>query len=152
MSIPDPDKRIAFKETIKLRGSAAIVSAAVFGGPIIRLQVGVFDDEDRLLTGIGTHGLGQPLTSENGGVADWLFKVPAGAAYIKWGVQAAVSAAGLRAYSVTGKVRDENGNELVAGRFGAEIPEGKSFDDFIFDGVNVIVEKQPASMPVGARA
>jgi hypothetical protein len=152
MSKPAPDNRIKFEETIALRGPVAIVVAEVFGGPIIRMQVGVYDADDKFLTGVGTNGVGEPVTSENGGVASWLFDVPPNASYIKWGVQAGVSAAGIRRYSVNGKVRDENGETLVAGRFGAEIPSGAAFDDVIFDGVNVAVQSSVDSIPVGPKA
>jgi hypothetical protein len=150
VSIPKPDLRIKFNQTVRLPEPVAIVSAAVFGGPIIRLQVGVFDKNDVLLTGIGTNGIGQPITSEQGGEASWLFQVPATASYVKWGVQAAPSAAGLRAYSITGRIRSHNGDELAVGRFSAAIPVGASADEFIFDGAFVEIGSTSVAIPTGA--
>ncbi len=150
MSVPKPDHRIKFSQTVRLPKAVAIVSAAVFGGPIIRLQVGVFDKNNNLLTGIGTNGIGQPITSEQGGEASWLFEVPATASYVKWGVQAAPSAAGLRAYSITGKIRSHDGDELAVGRFSAEIPVGATADEFIFDGAFVEIDNAGVAIPTGA--
>ena len=146
-----PDLRINFSRVVSLR-KAAIITAQVFGPPIIRMQVAIFDDQDRLIGGVGTGQFGPVRTSSADGVARWLFDVPPDAAYIKWGVQAMRSAGGLGgSYSVSGKIWDEQGVELASGRFGSEIPDGAFADDFIYDGVNVVVETTPADVVAGAR-
>jgi hypothetical protein len=144
----ETDGRIKFGRSVSLTGPVGIVTAEVFGGPIIRLQVGIYNARDEFLIGIGTNGQGAPLTSENGGVASWLFEPPKGAAYIKWAVQA-VRSAGVGRYSVSGKVRGADGEVLAAGRFATEIPKGEFADDVVFDGV--LVETTAPELQGGAR-
>lgn len=153
MATLNPDLRIKFDETVRLTKAGGIITAEVFGGPLIRMQVAIFDAQDKFIGGVGSNGKGAPVTSENGGTARWLFEPPADAAYIKWGIQAFRLAAGLGSYSVSVKVRDQNGDTLVTGRFAAKIPDKEFFDDIIFDGVNVAVaaEAEMPTMLVGAR-
>lgn len=150
MPITSPDARIKFKQVAQLGGPTAILTVEVFGGPIVRLQAAIFDANDKLITGIGTGGLGIPLTSEVDGTARWLFEPPANGSYMKWGIQAIRSAAGLGLYTVSSKVRGPDGEELAVGRFGAKIPDGDASDDVIFDGVNLIVGAgQGPAVPAG---
>lgn len=131
------DARIKFGQTVALPGPTAVVSAEVFGGPLLALQVAVFDAGDNIIDGVGFEGFGEPLTSELDGTASWLFRPTAQASYIKWGVVAIRNAAGLGRYSITGKVRDAQGTTLAAGRFSGEIPDGELNDGVVYDGVNV---------------
>lgn len=135
------DSRIAFGQTVQLKGPSAMVTAEVFGGPIIALQVAVFDRLDNIIDGVGFDGFGETLTSEGDGSARWLFQPLVGASYIKWGIIAIRSAAGLGRYSVTAKLRDDNGDSLVSGRFSGEIPDGRLNDDVVYDGVMVSTVK-----------
>jgi hypothetical protein len=152
MATLNPDLRIKFNETVKLSKAGGIITADVFGGPLLRMQVAIFNAQDRLIGGVGTDGLGIPVTSEKGGTASWLFEPPADASYIKWGVQAFRLSAGFGQYSVSVKVRDHNGDTLVTGRFGAKIPDGEFFDDIIFDGVDVAVVDETAMPSILAGA
>ncbi len=142
------DTRIKFTKSITLSGPAGIVTVDVFGGPIILLQVAIFNAADQIIDGIGFQNFGSPASSEVDGTARWLFSTRPGMSYIKWGVVAIRSAAGLGRYSITGKVRDAAGNELVAGRFSAEIPDGQAIDEIIYDGVN-ITPLMSAAVPAG---
>ena len=140
------DARIKFTQSVSLQGPSAMVSSEVFGGPLITMQVAVFDANDNIIDGVGFPGHGEPLTSELDGTVSWLFVPKANAAYIKWGVIALRSAAGLGRYSVSGKVRDAAGNTLVSGRFSGQIPDGEMSDGVVYDGVKV----SAATAPLGA--
>jgi len=144
------DARIKFKQTIQLSGPSAIVSVEVFGGPIVAMQVAVFDAQNKVIDGVGFNG-SEPITSEADGTANWLFTPSPKAAYIKWGVLALRSAANLGSYSVTGKVRDENGDTLVAGRYAGTIPDGQLNDTVVYDGVMLATPKL-GGVPEGASA
>ena len=133
MSI-ETDARIKFGQSIRLDGPSAILSVEVFGGPIAAVQVALFDANDRVLDGVGFDGKAV-LTSDKQHTANWLFAPRPDAAYIKWGILPMRLSAGLGGYSITGKVRDHNGNTLVAGRFAGTIPDGEASDDVVFDGV-----------------
>jgi hypothetical protein len=145
------DARIRFGQSIQLKGPSAIVSVEIFGGPIAAVQVAVFDSQDKVLEGVGFGNFGEPLTTEADGSANWLFKPVAQAAYVKWGVLALRSAAGLGNYSVTGKVRDQNGDTVVEGRFNGAIPDGALNDKLVFDGVKLTTVAM-ADVTAGAQA
>lgn len=145
------DQRIAFKSTVRLEGPTAIVSAAVFGGPIILLQVAVFDAQDQLLDGVGFDGHGPAITSEQTGTASWLFVPKANASYVKWGVVAMRSAAGLGGFSVTAKVRNSAGDALATGQFSAKIDDGVFSADVIYDGVMLDRSMVKTAMLAGAK-
>jgi hypothetical protein len=146
------DARIKFAPgtDISLNGPTGSVSADVFGGPIARLQVALFDANDQVLQAVGFGKFGQSLTTEHGGRASWLFQADSKAAYIKWGIQAVRSAANLGSYSVTVKVRDSQGNALATSQFSATIPDGQFADDIIYDGVNFAQGLQ--AIPTGTQA
>lgn len=143
------DSRIKFQKTITLPGPTASISLQIFGGPLARFQVAVFDANDKVLQAIGFGPHGFPLTTENGGQTSWLFEPVLNAAYMKWGVQAVRSAANLGMYSVTVKVRDPDGNPIVTSQFSAAIPDGEFADDIIYDGVNL--QQVAPAMPIGAQ-
>ena len=143
------DARIKFQQTIRLTGPSAIVSVEVFGGPIAAVQVAMFDANNRIIGGVGFNGTG-PLTSENNHTANWLFAPNPNAAYLKWGILPMRLSAGLGGYSITGKVRDQNGDTLIAGRFDGMIPDGAANDGVIYDGVMLSVA-QIGQMPGGAQ-
>lgn len=131
------DGRIKFGSTIMLSGQTGSLSVEVFGGPLARVQAAVFDANDTVIQGIGFDGNGPPVTTENGGRANWLFQIDPRASYIKWGVQAVRSAGNLGDYSVTAKVRQTNGEALATGQYSAAIAAGQFADDIIYDGVNL---------------
>jgi len=131
------DARIKFTQTVKLAGPTAIITAAVVGGPILMMQVAVFDSSDQIIDGVGFEGHGELVSSQANGTASWLFKTDPRAAYVKWGVIAVRSAGGLGRYSVTAKVRAADGEPLAIGQFSAEIAEGNFSDDIVFDGVKL---------------
>jgi len=145
------DARIKFKPgtDVSLPGPTGSLSADVFGGPIARLQVAVFDSNDKVLQAVGFGTFGHPLTTEIGGRASWLFEADPKAAYIKWGIQAVRSAASLGSYSVTVKVRDSEGNALATSQFSATIPDGDFADDIVYDGVGFV--QAPQAIPAGAQ-
>lgn len=144
------DERIAFKSTVRLPGPTAILSVAVFGGPLIVLQAAVFDSSNRLLTAVGFGEHGAPVSSGANGTASWLFVPPAAASYVKWGVVAMRSAAGMGRYSITAKIRNAQGDALATGQFSAEIAEGSFSDDLVYDGVMVDQSVGTAALVSGA--
>lgn len=131
------DARIKFGQTIQLKGPTAVVSVEIFGGPVALVQAAMFDASDKVIDGVGFGNFGDALSTEETGKADWLFKPTPNAAYVKWGVLAVRSAAGLGNYSVTGKVRDEHGDTIVEGRYAGVIPEGQLNDKLAFEGVKL---------------
>lgn len=146
------DARIKFQQTVSLPGPTAMVSAEAFGGAIVAMQVGVYDANDKLIDGVGFAGHGEVVTSEADGVASWLFEPKPEASYVKWGLVAIRSAAGLGQYSVNGKIRDQNGNTLAAGRVAGRIAQGSADGGVFYDGVFVSVPRKPGDLPAGPRA
>jgi hypothetical protein len=144
MSTLTQDQRIKFSKTVTLRGATASVNADISGGPIALLQVAVFDSNNQIVDGIGFEDFGPPASSEGNGTATWQFSPKATASYLKWGVIALRSAAGLGNYQVTGSMRDADGSPLASGTFSARIPDGKLSDDIVYDGVFVSIA-QPAT-------
>ena len=149
----DIDGRIKFSvPAIFPAGSySASLSVEVFGGPLARVQVAVFDATNKVVQGVGFDGFGSPLTTEDGGKVGWLFR-PTADCYIKWGVQAVRSAGNLGNYSVTAKLRLADGTPLVSGQFSALIPDGKFADDIIYDGADLVLSVPQANLPVPAGA
>jgi hypothetical protein len=145
----DVDARIKFKKEIPLPAQSGSISVEIFGGPLARVQIAIFDAGDNILDGVGFADFGPPLTTEIGGKASWLFESNPNASYVKWGVQAVRSAANLGAYSVTAKVRDSSGNPAATGQFSATIPDGKWAGDIVYDGVGFLPELVEV-MPAGA--
>ena len=141
------DNRIKFTKTISLAGMAS-VTLDITGGPAAAFQVAIFDPKDQLLNGVGFGTFGAVLTTEKGGHASWVFTVPANASYIKWGVQAYLSAASLTSYDVAVNVCDPSGNALATGVFSASIPANVFQDDIVYDGVN-LTQVAAAAVPPG---
>lgn len=144
------DARINFEQTIVLDGPSAIVSVEAFGGPVAVVQIAVFDAQDRVIDGVGFNGSDVLVTNQNH-TANWLFTPRSDAAYIKWGILPKRLSAGLGGYSISGKVRDHNGNTIAVGRFSGTIPDGESVDDPIYDGV-MVSSHQMGGLPGGAKA
>ena len=139
MSALTQDQRIKFGMTVALSGATASITADISGGPIALLQVAVFDSNNQIIDGIGFDNFGPAASSEVDGTATWQFNPKANSSYVKWGVIAIRSAAGLGNYQVTGSMRDANGTPLASGQFSAAIPDGKLSDDIVYDGVFVNV-------------
>lgn len=145
------DARIKFQSSIHVRDASGSLSVEVFGGPLARVQIALFNARDEAIQGIGFGNFGQPLTTEQAGKVNWLFNMNSDAAYIKWGVQAVRSANNLGDYSVTAKVREANGNVLATSQFSASIADGSWADDIVYDGISIIAPLT-APMPAGAVA
>lgn len=118
--------------------STGTLSVEIFGGPLARVQAALFGADDKPITGIGFDPFPPPITTEKDGRASWLFELPAGAAYIKWGVQAVRSAASLSNYSVTAKVRSADGTPLVVSQFSALLDDKAFSDPIIYDGADIV--------------
>jgi hypothetical protein len=144
------DNRIKFTKTINLAGMAS-VTLDITGGPAAAFQVAIFDANDQLLNGVGFGNFGSVLTTEKGGHASWVFTVPQNASYMKWGVQAYLSAAALTSYTADVNVCDPNGNALATGSFTASIPANAFQDDIVYDGVN-LAQVAAAPVPPGTPA
>jgi hypothetical protein len=101
-----------------------------------------------VIDGVGFDKYGPPLSSLHDGSANWLFKPRPEAAYIKWGVLI-LRSAGAGSYSVSGKVRNEQGDTIAAGRFAGQIPDGETAEDIIYDGV-LMVPRDRGAPEVGS--
>ena len=141
------DNRIKFTKTINLTGMAS-VTLDITGGPAAAFQVAIFDAKDQLLNGVGFGSFGSVLTTEKGGHVGWVFTVPQNASYMKWGVQAFLSAAALTGYTAEVNVCDPNGSALATGTFTASIPANAFQDDIVYDGVN-LAQVTAAGVPPG---
>ena len=143
------DARIKFGSgtDIALSGLTGSISCEIFGGPIARFQVAIFDANDKVLQQVGSSG--PPLTTVDGGRASWLFQIDPNASYIKWGVQAVRSAGSLGNYSVTVKVRNSAGDAEATSQFAAVIADGQFADSTFYDGVGFA--QAQAAIPAGAQ-